>query len=76
MNQGIKRNRFVKVASKRVQRVIEGLDLLANCANKKNYEYSDDDIKKMFATIKSKVRNLESLFNQESTKNSENIFKF
>lgn len=76
MNQNIKRDRFLNVASKRVQRIIDDIDLLANCANKKNYDYGEEDVKKMLCTIKSKIRNLESVFNQENSKNSKSVFKF
>jgi len=76
MAHSSQRIRFEKVASKRVQRVLEGLDVLSNCANKKNYEYDPEDVKKMMTAIRNKVRNLESRFNQESSKDSDNVFKF
>lgn len=71
-----KRNRFEKVASKRVQYIIDKLDLLSNCANRNNYDYSEDDVKKMFAVIRDQVRKAELKFNDEIDKRSKKIFKF
>ena len=38
-----KRERFEKVATTRVQKIINMLGLLQNCANTNNYEYDDED---------------------------------
>jgi len=32
------------------------IDLLGNCANKNNYEYTDDDIKNIFNAIESSLK--------------------
>ena len=39
----IRRQRFEKVASNRVQRILDTLGLLQNCAKKNNYEYEEKD---------------------------------
>lgn len=67
-NQKTKRERFETVASKRVQRILDDLDLLSNCANKNNYEYGDNDIQKMFHAIKEKLKNAEAIFTQKTNK--------
>lgn len=51
MENQSKRERFERVASKRVQTVISTLGLLQNCANKHNYDYTQDDVDRMFAEI-------------------------
>lgn len=51
-----KRTRFVQVAGGRTNRVINDLRLLGNCSNKNNYEYSDEDIRKMFSAIEEELR--------------------
>lgn len=60
-----KRSRFEKVASKRVQYIIDKLELLSNCSNRNNYEYTEDDVRKMFAVIRDQVKMTESKFNDE-----------
>ena len=39
-----KRERFVRVAEGRTNKIIEMLRLLGNCSNKSNYEYDEKDI--------------------------------
>ena len=46
-----KHDRFLRVAENRTNRIIDLIRLLANCSNKSNYEYSEDDVNKIFKTI-------------------------
>lgn len=71
-----KRERFENVASKRVQYIIDKLDLLSNCANRNNYDYSEDDVKKMFTVIRDQVRKTELKFNEGIDKRTKKTFKF
>jgi len=71
-----KRERFEKVASKRMQLLLDTLDKLTRCSNKNNYEYNEEDIKKMFKTIKEKVKFVENIYLQELTKNTKSKFEF
>ena len=50
----IKRQRFEKVAEKRVNKVLHYLELLSNCSNTYNYEYSKEDVEKIFKAITKK----------------------
>lgn len=71
-----KRMRFEKVAGKRVQFILDKLDLLGNCSNRSNYEYSEEDVKKMFKTLKERIRHVEALYKDELNKQQKNKFKF
>jgi hypothetical protein len=71
-----KRKRFEKIAGNRVQFILDKLDLLGNCSNRSNYEYSDEDVKKMFSTIKSRLNQIEVLFKEELDKQNKKKFKF
>jgi len=71
-----KRERFEKVASNRVQKIIDYISLLGNCSNRNNYEYSDDDVRKMFSVIKDQLKNSEALFGTAISKSEKNKFKF
>ncbi len=51
-----KRERFVRIAEARTNKIIDMLRLLANCSNKSNYEYSEDDIKQIFSAIEREVK--------------------
>jgi|TARA_B110001450_G_C17346009_1_gene369491 hypothetical protein len=58
----IKKQRFEKVAEKRVNNIIHYLELLSNCSNTYNYEYSKEDVDKIFRAIIKKVNYSKSLF--------------
>lgn len=71
-----KRDRFEDVASKRVQYIIDKLELLGNCSNRNNYEYSEEDVRKMFSVIREQLRKTEVRFTDELNKKSRKTFKF
>ena len=60
-----KRERFERLAEKRTNAVLKKLDILANCANRNRYEYDEEDIEKIFKTIRKKVRETQSEFKFE-----------
>lgn len=59
-----KSENFKRIASKRVQMVLDKLDNLGRCSNKNNYEYSSDEVKKMFKEINNKLKETEKLYSQ------------
>lgn len=71
-----RRTRFEKVASNRVQKVIDFLTLLGNCSNTNNYEYDEEDVRKMFSVIKDQLKTTEAQFGVGITKTGKNKFKF
>jgi len=70
-----RRERFERVASKRVERVIQDIRLLTNCSNTNNYEYSPPDIEKMVKAIKEEVKLLEAAF-KSGARDSDTEFRF
>jgi hypothetical protein len=71
-----KRTRFEKIASNRVQRILDTLNSLSNCSNKNNYEYSKEDTDIMFKSLKDKLRETELIFQSKINKSESNKFKF
>jgi len=73
-----KRERFIEVGGSRVQMVLDKLDNLANCANKRNYEFNPKDIEKMFKAINEKIKLTKMKFDAELDSNGKEkkIFKF
>ena len=76
VKKSTRRERFEKVAAKRTQKLLDMIDILGNCSNKSNYEYSDEDIRKMFAAIENKTKNTKALFGNAISKEEKNKFKF
>ncbi len=51
-----KRERFKRIAENRTNKIINMIDLLGNCSNKNNYEYTDEDIKNIFSAIENSIK--------------------
>ena len=61
-NVNLKRQRFLRIAESRVNKILSNLDNLAKCSNKRNYEYSDDEVRKIFREIDRKVKDTKFQF--------------
>ena len=46
-NSKPKRERFKRIASKRVENLIKDIRTLSNCSNTGNYEYTQEEVDKM-----------------------------
>ena len=64
-----KREKFIRLAEKRVNSVIRELELIGNLSNKSNYDYDDNDVEKIIKTLKKAVSNLDSQFTSKSKSN-------
>lgn len=71
-----KRQRFETVARKRVQHILDKLELLGNCSNQNNYEYTETDVKKMFQAIRDQLKRTEIKFDDELKRKKKRTFKF
>lgn len=59
-----KSDRFVRVAERRTARVLTDLRLLGQCANRRSYEYSPDQVRKIFREIRRSLRAIEERFEE------------
>ena len=57
-----KRDRFVRLAEARTNKILEMMRLLGNCSSKGNYEYSEEDIKKIFGALERELKNTKNKF--------------
>jgi hypothetical protein len=57
-----KRERFKRLATSRTNEALKRLQVLANCSNRSAYEYSEDEVNKIFSTIEKSVRDAKSKF--------------
>lgn len=51
-----KAERFKRVAENRTNKIIDQIRLLGNCANRSNYEYTEEEVKKIFSAIEAELR--------------------
>lgn len=61
-NVETKREKFVRLAEARTNKILNMLRLLGNCASKNNYEYTDDDVKQIFNAIEKEIKNTKAKY--------------
>jgi hypothetical protein len=76
MEKTEKRQRFEKVAGARVQKVLDTLQLLKNCSNRNNYEYTASDVNQMFSEISKAVKETQAAYISELNKVDKKGFTF
>lgn len=54
--------RFKRLATKRTKDVLNKLRILGNCANRSAYEYTEEDIRKIFSTIEEQLKTIKAKF--------------
>lgn len=57
-----KRECFVRLAETRTNKILDMLRLLGNCSAKSNYDYTEEDVKKIFGAIEKEVKNTKNRF--------------
>lgn len=57
-----KRDRFIRIAEARTNKILDMLRLLGNCSEKANYEYTDEDIKQIFVALEKEIKNTKNRF--------------
>ena len=57
-----KRDRFIRLAEARTNKLLEMMRLLGNCSSKANYEYTDEDVKKIFGALEKELKNTKNKF--------------
>ena len=67
MSEETKHERFERIAANRTNRIIDTLRLLGNCSNRSNYEYTDEEVKKIFAAIEAEVKTQKARYSNTST---------
>ena len=68
-----KKAKFRELAEKRVSNALKQIQLIGNLANTRAYEYEEEEVKKMFKSLKAEISLAESKF---KSKGRNNEFKF
>lgn len=63
-----KEQRFTRIAQYRVNRILEDMRILGNCANRNVYSYSDDQVMKIFEVLRARLTATEGKFTPENKK--------
>ena len=73
-NSDIKKDRFKRVASRRVENILKGIRSLSKCSNTNNYKYTEDDLIKMIMAIEDELKTMEALYKNNLNKNNTESF--
>lgn len=73
-NTESKSDRFVRIAEARTNKILDMIQLLGNCANKSTYDYSKEDVKKIFNAIEEELRLAKSKFEMEDNESARKTF--
>jgi hypothetical protein len=65
-----KREKFVRLAETRTNKILNMLQLLGNCSNSNTYEYTQKDVDKIFVAIENEVREEKKKFMKMDNKKS------
>ncbi len=72
-NKETKNEKFIRIAESRTNKILEMVRLLGNCSNKAVYDYSRDDIFKIFGAIETELKAAKTKF--DTVEVSEKKFK-
>ena len=61
-NQEQKRERFRRLGTQRTNTVLQRLKVLGNCSNRSAYDYTEEEINKIFSEIERRVRETKAKF--------------
>lgn len=67
-----KREKFIRIAEARTNKIIDMIQLLGNCANKITYEYTDKDVADIFNAIEKEAK----IAKQKFISSDEKLSKF
>ncbi|MST67577.1 hypothetical protein FYJ57_12825 [Lachnospiraceae bacterium BSM-380-WT-5A] len=65
-----KRDKFVRLAEARTNKIIDMLQLLGNCSNSNVYDYTQQDVDKIFNAIDAEVKEAKKKFSKIESKKS------
>lgn len=62
---------FERIAERRVTQAVKLLRLIGNLANRRNYTYSEEQVRQIVETLDSEVKQLKARFRQETSTHPE-----
>lgn len=62
-----KRDKFVRLAEARTNKIITMIQLLGNCANTAIYDYAQADVEQVFGAIEAELKEARKKFNKVDT---------
>lgn len=56
MEKETRNERFRRIAAKRTNEILEKIRILGNCSNRSSYEYTEEEVSKIFSEIEGQLK--------------------
>lgn len=56
MEKETRQERFKRIAEKRTNEILEKIRILGNCSNKSSYDYTEEEVNKIFSEIDKQLK--------------------
>jgi len=70
------RDKFVRLATKRVNAALKAIQLIGNLSNRSNYDYGDEDVQKIFKALQEELNTSRKKFDLAQKRQTGNLFSF
>lgn len=57
-----RKNNFKRLATARTNEVLRRLKILSNCSNRSHYDYTEEEVNKIFSEVEKKLREAKAKF--------------
>jgi hypothetical protein len=68
------RTKFVELANKRVSRALKAIQLIGNLSNRSNYDYTEEDVTKIFKALEDEMTDCRKRFDRAAKKQGGTLF--
>ena len=68
-----KHKKFLELAQPRTNKVLDAIRVLSNCSSRVNYEYSQEEVDRIFDAIQNELNNARSKFAPKKSKETNNV---
>lgn len=69
------RKKFVRLATKRVNSAIKSISLIGNLSNKSNYDYTEEDVGKIFRALNNEISACKKRFDMAAKSDTKREFR-
>ncbi|MDP2886207.1 MAG: hypothetical protein Q8P51_14425 [Ignavibacteria bacterium] len=63
----VRRDRFLRIAESRTNKILKMIKLLGNCSNRAVYEYESEEIRKVFQAIDRELKLARARFDEKDS---------
>jgi hypothetical protein len=67
------REKFVRLATKRVSNALKAMQLIGNLANRSNYDYTEADVQKIFKALQEELGASKKKFDMAQKRNGKGV---